>query len=102
MRTARSAEVTRAADRPYPSRMTDTMETVSTPHQPAALTTAAPDPSPALEPGAAALAAMAAGEIPRRYDGPAAWTGAKMRARDGRPPASPPRNAPSASGGVSL
>ena len=33
-------------------------------------------------PGAAALAAMESGEIPRRYDGPAAWTGAGIRARD--------------------
>ena len=32
--------------------------------------------------GATALAAMDAGEIPRRYDGPSAWTGAEMRERD--------------------
>ena len=33
-------------------------------------------------PGATALAAMDAGEIPRRYDGPSAWTGAEMRGRN--------------------
>ena len=39
-------------------------------------------PSAALPPGATALAAMESGEIPTRYDGPAAWTGAGMRERD--------------------
>ena len=43
-------------------------------------TPAAPVTSSA--PGATALAAIDAGEIPRRYEGPSAWTGAEMRARD--------------------
>ena len=68
-------------------RMTDPMETASAPRQPAIptpapLTPAARAPAAPPPPGAAALAAMDAGAIPRRYDGPAAWTGAEMRARD--------------------
>jgi len=39
-------------------------------------------PGAAPAPGATALAAIDAGEIPRRYVGPSAWTGAEMRARD--------------------
>ena len=41
-----------------------------------------PRPAPPPAPGAAALAAMEAGEIAKRYDGASAWTGAEMRARD--------------------
>ena len=40
----------------------------------------APPPG-APPPGAAALAAMESGAVPRRYDGPSAWTGAEMRGR---------------------
>ena len=65
------------------------MEIVSAPRRPAA-----PPPPPAgsplpagsppaapRPPGATALAAMDSGAIPRRYDGPSAWTGAQMRER---------------------
>ena len=54
------------------------MATPSVLHLPETPTPSAPPPSP----GSVALAAMQAGEIPRRYRGPAAWTGAEMRARD--------------------
>ena len=43
---------------------------------------ARPPSAPPPVPGATALAEMEAGELPRRYDGPAAWTGAEMRERD--------------------
>ena len=48
------------------------METANARHQPTEIP----------PPGAAALAAMDSGELPRRYLGPAAWTGAEMRERD--------------------
>ena len=41
-----------------------------------------PRPAPPPAPGAAALAAMEAGEIGKRYDEASAWTGAEMRERD--------------------
>ena len=55
------------------------MESVSVLREPETPTT--PEASSAA-PGAMVLAAMDAGEVPRRYDGPAAWTGAEMRGRD--------------------
>lgn len=65
------------------------METASAPRQPeaqapspASTSASAPASTPAPVPGAAALAAMDSGEIPRRYLGAAAWTGAEMRERD--------------------
>lgn len=62
------------------------METVIAPRPspappPAAHAALPAAPSPPPPPGAAALAAMGSGAIPRRYDGPAAWTGAGMRGR---------------------
>ena len=55
------------------------METLSALHPTEATPELSAAPAP---PGATALAAMEAGAIPRRYDGPAAWTGADMRGRD--------------------